>query len=121
MWCSSPCVAGASPGRVALGERIFQGEAAGGTCAGCHGTDGKGTAIGSDFTSGKWLWGNGSVRAITQTIAQGVAKPKAHTGVMPPMGGAQLSQADLAAVAGYVWRSVIKTGIEFCYGGATKD
>jgi len=22
---------------------------------------------------------------------------------MPPMGGAQLSQADLAAVAGYVW------------------
>ena len=80
MWCSSPCVAGASPGRVALGERIFQGEAAGGTCAGCHGTDGKGTAMGSDLTSGKWLWGNGSVRAITQTIAQGVAKPKAHTG-----------------------------------------
>ena len=40
---------------------------------------------------------------------------------MPPMGGAQLSQADLAAVADYVWRSVIKTGIEFCYGGATKD
>ena len=59
--------------------------------------------MGSDLTSGKWLWGNGSVRAITQTIAQGVAKPKQHTGVMPPMGGAQLSQADLAAVADYVW------------------
>ena len=94
---------GASPDQVALGERIFHGEAAGGTCAGCHGTDGKGTAMGSDLTSGKWLWGNGSVRAITQTISQGVAKPKAHTGVMPPMGGAQLSQADLAAVAGDVW------------------
>jgi mono/diheme cytochrome c family protein len=94
---------GASPDQVALGERIFQGEVAGGTCAGCHGTDGKGTAVGSDLTSGKWLWGNGSVKAITRTIAQGVPKPKNHTGVMPPMGGAQLSKADLAAVADYVW------------------
>src|SRR5207253_11226059 len=67
---------GASPDQVALGERIFEGEAAGGTCAGCHGTDGKGTAMGSDLTSGKWLWGNGSVQAITRTIVQGVAKPK---------------------------------------------
>ena len=65
--------------------------------------DGKGTAVGSDLTSGKWLWGNGSVKAITRTIARGVAKPKNHTGVMPPMGGAELSQADLAAVADYVW------------------
>jgi mono/diheme cytochrome c family protein len=59
--------------------------------------------VGSDLTSGKWLWGDGSVRAITRTIAQGVPKPKDHTGVMPPMGGAQLSKADLVAVADYVW------------------
>ena len=59
--------------------------------------------MGSDLTSGKWLWGNGSVQAITRTIAHGVAKPKEHTGVMPPMGGAQLSQADLAALSDYVW------------------
>ena len=98
-----PTPPGASPDQIALGERIFHGETAGGTCAGCHGTDGKGTAMGSDLTSGKWLWGNGSVRAITRTIAQGVPKPKGHEGVMPPMGGTQLSQADLAAVADYVW------------------
>jgi len=98
-----PIPPGASPDQVALGERIFEGQAAGGTCAGCHGTDGKGTAVGSDLTSGKWLWGNGSVKAITRTIAQGVPKPKNHTGAMPPMGGGQLSQADLAAVADYVW------------------
>ncbi len=98
-----PIPPGASPDQVALGERIFQGQAAGGTCAGCHGTDGKGTGMGSDLTSGKWLWGNGSVQAITRTIAHGVPKPKEHTGVMPPMGGTQLSQADLAAVADYVW------------------
>ena len=100
---STPIPPRASPDQVALGERIFEGQTAGGTCAGCHGTDGKGTAVGSDLTSGKWLWGNGSVKAITRTIAQGVPKPKNHTGAMPPMGGGQLSQADLAAVADYVW------------------
>ena len=94
---------GASPDQVALGERIFEGQADGGTCAGCHGTNGAGTGMGSDLTSGKWLWGNGSLHAITRTIVRGVPKPKQHTGVMPPMGGTQLSQADLAAVAAYVW------------------
>jgi glucose/arabinose dehydrogenase/mono/diheme cytochrome c family protein len=98
-----PIPKGASPEQVALGDRIFHGEAAGGTCAGCHGSDGKGTAMGSDLTDGKWLWGNGSVQAITRTIAQGVTQPKEHTGVMPPMGGTQLSKTDLAAVADYVW------------------
>jgi mono/diheme cytochrome c family protein len=59
--------------------------------------------VGSDLTSGNWLWGNGSVAAITRTIVHGVPKPKNHTGAMPPVGGVQLSQADLAAVADYVW------------------
>ena len=58
--------------------------------------------MGSDLTSGKWLWGDGSVQAITQTIDTG-AKAKEHTGAMPPKGGAELSQADVAAVADYVW------------------
>jgi len=98
-----PIPPGASPRQVALGDRIFHGQARGGTCAGCHGTDGKGTTTGSDLTSGKWLWGDGSVQAITQTIAEGVPQPKDHTGVMPPMGGARLSQTDLTAVADYVW------------------
>ncbi len=98
-----PIPPGASPDQVALGERIFEGRADAGTCAGCHGTDGRGTGMGSNLTSGKWLWGNGSVQAITRTIVHGVPKPKNHTGAMPPMGGAPLSQADLAAVADYVW------------------
>lgn len=59
--------------------------------------------MGSDLRSGKWLWSNGSVQGITRTIVHGVPKPKEHTGVMPPMGGTKLSQADLAAVADYVW------------------
>ncbi|MEA2728918.1 MAG: hypothetical protein QOF70_3393 [Acetobacteraceae bacterium] len=98
-----PIPPGASPDQVALGDRIFHGQADGGTCAGCHSPDGKGTAVGADLTSGKWDWGDGSVQAITQTIKNGVPKPKNHIGAMPPKGGIQLSQADLAAVADYVW------------------
>jgi glucose/arabinose dehydrogenase len=94
-----PIPPGGSPDQVALGDRIFHGQ----TCVGCHGADGKGSALGSDLASGKFVWGNGSVQAITRTINAGVPKPKDHTGVMPPKGGAQLSQADVAAVADYVW------------------
>ncbi|HEY6432847.1 MAG TPA: PQQ-dependent sugar dehydrogenase, partial [Acetobacteraceae bacterium] len=60
---SLPIPPGASPDQVALGDRIFHGLADGGTCSGCHGADGKGTAVGSDLTSGRWVWGNGSIRA----------------------------------------------------------
>jgi glucose/arabinose dehydrogenase/mono/diheme cytochrome c family protein len=98
-----PVPAGATAAQVALGERIFHGQAGGGTCAGCHGSNAKGTPLGPDLTLGKWLWGNGDLASITQTITDGVANPKAYRSVMPPLGGAQLSQSDVAAVAAYVW------------------
>ena len=46
-----------------------------------------GTPVGPDLASGKWLWGDGSLESITQTIANGVPEPKEHPGAMPPMGG----------------------------------
>ena len=88
---------------VALGSRIFHGQEATGTCAGCHGTNGKGSPIGPDLTSGKWLCGDGSMAAITRTITEGVAQPKKYRSPMPPLGGAQLSAPEMAAVAAYVW------------------
>jgi mono/diheme cytochrome c family protein len=63
----------------------------------------KGTPLGPDLTSGNWLWGSGDLADITRIITDGVASPKKYRGVMPPMGGAQLSQSDVAAVAAYVW------------------
>ncbi len=98
-----PVPPGATKDQVALGDRIFHGEASGGTCSGCHGSDAKGSSVGPDLTSGKWLWGDGSLAALTATITTGVPTPKVFTGAMPPAGGAQLSQADIAAVAAYVW------------------
>jgi glucose/arabinose dehydrogenase len=98
-----PVPPGTTRQQLALGQRIFAGEAAGGTCAGCHGADGKGTSVGPDLTSGKWLWGDGSLAAIKRTIDQGVEHPKQSTGVMPPKGGAPLSPQDVDAVAAYAW------------------
>ena len=93
---------GATAAEVALGERVFHGQA-GGTCEGCHGSNGKGTPLGPDLTSSKWLWGDGSLASITQVITNGVPQPKEYRSGMPPMGGAQLSPSKVSAVAAYVW------------------
>lgn len=98
-----PVPPGATKEQVALGDRIFHGKVSGGTCAGCHGSDGKGSPVGADLTSGKWLWSDGSLAGLTETISKGVQTPKEHGGAMPPMGGTQLSPSNLAAVSAYVW------------------
>jgi mono/diheme cytochrome c family protein len=98
-----PAPPGATAAQVTLGERVFHGQVGGAPCEGCHGSNGKGTPLGPDLTSGRWLWGDGSLAAITRTITDGVANPKEYRSVMPPMGGAQLSSSEVAAVAAYVW------------------
>ena len=94
---------GTTPQQVALGAQIYSGTIGGAPCAGCHGQTGQGTPLGADLTGGKWLWGDGSLAAITKTIVDGVPTPKNHTGAMPPKGGADLSAQQVSAVSAYVW------------------
>jgi len=106
---------GATPAQVALGDRVFHGHVGGAPCAGCHRSDAKGTPLGPDLTSGHWLCGDGTLPAltqtiITQTIINGVPHPKAYPGVMPPLGGAQLSPSEVSAVAAYVWALSHRSG-----------
>jgi mono/diheme cytochrome c family protein len=54
---SLPLPAGATAEQVALGERIFHGEAADGTCAGCHGSDANGRR-----RDHRWSAASGSTR-----------------------------------------------------------
>jgi mono/diheme cytochrome c family protein len=98
-----PVPKGATPAMVDLGNRIFHGAVASGTCAGCHGEQGKGTPLGPNLTSGKWLWSDGSLAGIERTIRHGVPNPKEYRSPMPPMGGAQLTPRQVSAVAAYVW------------------
>jgi mono/diheme cytochrome c family protein len=75
-----------------------------GTCASCHGDEGKGSPIGPNLSLGKWHKADGSLESIKHIISIGVAKPfKKYPGIMMPMGGAELSPEDLTDVAAYVW------------------
>jgi glucose/arabinose dehydrogenase/mono/diheme cytochrome c family protein len=94
---------GTTKDQVALGDRIFHGEVANGTCGGCHGSDGHGSPVGADLTSGPWLWSDGSLAGITKTITEGVSKPKEVGGAMPPFGGTALKPDEVKAVAAYVY------------------
>jgi glucose/arabinose dehydrogenase len=98
-----PVPAGATKEMVALGARIFHGQVAAATCTGCHGAGATGTPLGPDLTGSHWLWGDGSYAAITKTIIAGVPQPKRYRAPMPPMGGAQLTPAQVSAVAAYLW------------------
>ncbi len=100
---SLPVPPGQTEAQVALGDRIFHGQIGGAACMGCHGSDGTGTPLGPDLTSGKWAWGDGSIPSIASTITSGVSNPKNYRSGMPPMGGGTLSPTDVLAVAGYVW------------------
>ena len=60
---------GATMEQVALGDRIFHGEAANGTCSGCHGSDAGGSPQAPSLINGNWLWSDGSLAAITRAIA----------------------------------------------------
>ena len=92
-----------SPQQVALGDSIFHGQVAGGTCTACHGQDAKGTAVAPNLTDSEWLNGDGSYDFIVQTITTGVPKPKQHPAPMPPKGGASLTDEQVKAAAAYVY------------------
>jgi glucose/arabinose dehydrogenase/mono/diheme cytochrome c family protein len=95
--------AGATQEMVALGDRIYHGQVGGASCTGCHGSSGAGTPLGPDLTDKKWLWSDGSYAGIAKTITDGVMQPKEYRSPMPPMGGAQLTDDQVKALAAYVW------------------
>lgn len=85
------------------GQQIFAGS---GLCFTCHGSDATGTALGPDLTDGQWLWidtaaGDLDVQLAT-LIRTGVSQPKEYPAPMPAMGGGQLSDAQIDAVAAYI-------------------
>src|ERR1035438_5530958 len=80
---SVPVPAGATRAMVALGDRIYHGQVAGATCAGCHGANGTGSPLGPSLVSNKWLWSDGSFAGILKVITDGVPKPKQYRSPMP--------------------------------------
>jgi glucose/arabinose dehydrogenase/mono/diheme cytochrome c family protein len=98
-----PVPEGATREMVALGDRIYHGQVGGAACTGCHGASGTGTPLGPDLTDKQWLWSDGSYPGIAKTITDGVPQPKQYRSPMPPLGGAQLTDDQVKALAAYVW------------------
>jgi mono/diheme cytochrome c family protein len=70
----------------------------------CHGADAKGTpGLAPNLTDSKWLDSDGTYASIVATIQRGVPDPKDGPSPMPPMGGANLTPAQVRAVAAYVY------------------
>ena len=69
-----------------------------------------GTPLAPDLTMKNWIWGDGSLQSITEIITNGVPNLKNFRQPMPPLGGAQLSQDQVKAVAAYVWAISHPTG-----------
>lgn len=89
---------------IALGEKIFKGKAAGGTCLTCHQATAKGIpGLAPDLTDKTWLHSDGSLAAIVATIEKGVPKPKQAAAPMLPKGGTNLTSDQIRAVAAYVY------------------
>lgn len=93
---------GVTPATIADGKKVFGGP---GLCTACHGPAGKGiTGLGANLTDDTWLHSDGSYEGLVAQITAGVPANKASNGVaMPAKGGASLSDAQVRAVAAYVW------------------
>lgn len=97
----SSSASGVDP-KVGLGQRLYAGEIANASCSGCHGADGEGTPVGPSLVDAEWLWSKGELAGIRRAIKDGVPKPKRFPAPMPPMGGVELSDAQIDAIAAYL-------------------
>ena len=84
---------------VAQGREIFNG----GICWSCHQRDGVGGPLAPALNDQTWINSDGSFEGLVEVIKVGVPQPKEHPAAMPPMGGAQLSEDQVRAVAAYVY------------------
>ena len=93
---------GVTPAMIADGQKIFSGP---GLCSACHGPQAKGVnGLGPNLTDAEWLHSDGTYDALVAQVTAGVPASKSKGGVaMPPKGGAALTDAQVRAVAAYVW------------------
>jgi mono/diheme cytochrome c family protein len=85
---------------ITRGKTIFHGA---GVCFACHGMNGAGMT-GPSLADTVWVHNRGEYDKIVQLIMTGVDARASKSGVvMPPKGGSAINDADLRAVAAYVW------------------
>lgn len=92
--------AGVTKELIDRGKKVFTGP---GICFACHGMEAKG-ATGPNLTDTVWIHNRGEYDQIVALITTGVTAKQSKSGVvMPPKGGSAINDADVRAVAAYVW------------------
>jgi mono/diheme cytochrome c family protein len=93
---------GVTAAMIADGQKIYAGP---GLCSACHGPQAKGiNGLGPNLTDAEWLHSDGTYEALVAQVTTGVPASKSKGGVaMPPKGGSALTEAQIRAVAAYVW------------------
>lgn len=85
---------------TAAGREVFTST---GNCAACHGPEATGGQLAPDLTDEEWLnVDTPSYDEIAAVVREGVPCPTRFPAPMPPMGGADLSDEQVCAVAAYV-------------------
>jgi mono/diheme cytochrome c family protein len=91
-----------TPEMIQEGRTLFTGA---GLCGVCHGPQARGGSLGPNLTNNQWIWvqPDGNVHAQVATlIRNGIEQPRQYPAPMPPMGGANLTEAQVNALAAYV-------------------
>jgi len=90
--------AGVTQAMVDQGQQLF-----GTVCAGCHGPAGAGTPACPTLSDAKWINIAGAYPEIVTLVTNGVPQPREHPGAMPPKGGGSFDDAQVRALAAYVY------------------
>lgn len=90
--------AGVTQEMVDEGQQLF-----GGVCSSCHGQNGVGSPAGPPLADGAWIHITGDFESIVGIIQTGVPNPVEFSGAMPPRGGGSFDDAQVRAIAAYVY------------------
>jgi mono/diheme cytochrome c family protein len=90
--------AGVTQAMVDQGQELF-----GTVCAACHGPAGAGTPTCPTLSDSKWIHITGAYPEIVTIVTNGVPQPKEHPAPMPPKGGGSFDDAQVRALAAYVY------------------
>jgi mono/diheme cytochrome c family protein len=93
-----------TPQMLALGDSLYHGLIGATSCQACHGPKGRDGAAAPALADGDWLHSDGSWEGIYKTVKSGVMAPKVFSSVMPPYGGAMMTEERTRAVAAYVYK-----------------
>jgi mono/diheme cytochrome c family protein len=92
---------GVTDSAISWGKALFYGSA---RCDRCHGLGARGTAYGPDLADAIWWHGPGSYEWLVREVSHGIPANLTVTGdPMPARGRVKMSDADVRAVAAYVW------------------